>query len=332
LSDIRWGILGPGAIARRFAAGLKELPDAEISAVGARSRESADAFAGEFGVSRRHVGYAALAEDPEVDVIYISTPHVFHAEHAELCLNAGKPVLCEKPFAVNAREAGRVVALAREKEIFLMEGMWTRFFPLMERLRKMVTDGAIGEPRMLAVDFGFRAGINPSGRLFDPALGGGALLDVGVYCVSLSSMFFGPPVEVSGLAHLGETGVDEQSATVLKHEGGRISSLYTAVRTSTPQEATLMGTEGSVRIHSPWWQPGSMTVTRPGEEELIEQPFIGNGFAHEAKAVMEYLRAGKTESEVMPLDETLAIARTMDEIRAQWGLEYPRDLEERSTT
>jgi predicted dehydrogenase len=324
VEKVRWGILGTGAIARQFVQGLNSVPEAEVLAVGSRSRASAQEFADKRNIPRRHASYDGLASDPDVDVVYIATPHPFHAENAMLCLEAGKAVLCEKPFSVNAAEAERVVELARERGLFIMEGMWTRFFPLMEEVRRLVSEGAIGEVRMLNVDFGFRADPDPASRLFDQRLGGGALLDVGVYCVSLASMILGQPSGSVGLSHLGETGVDEQASIVLEHEGGRLANLSIGIRTTTPQEATIMGTEGYVRIHAPWWRPKSMTIYRPGEEsETVDAPVSGNGFNYEAAEVMRCLEAGKTESDVMPLDETISVMRTMDRIRATWGLRYP---------
>ena len=295
---------------------------------GARRRIPLGSLGGEVRrykeILRRHASYHALASDPDVDVVYIATPHPFHAENATLCLEAGKAVLCEKPFCVNAVEAERVVGLAREKGLFLMEGMWTRFFPLMGEVRRLVSEGALGEVRMLNVDFGFRADPDPASRLFAPGLGGGALLDVGVYCVSFASMVLGRPSGSVGIPHLGETGVDEQTSVVLEHAGGRLANLSIGIRTTTPQEATIMGTEGYVRIHAPWWRPKSMTISRPGtEDEYIEAPLSGNGFNYEAAEVMRCLEAGKTESEIMPLDETVSVMRTMDSIRAAWGLKYP---------
>jgi predicted dehydrogenase len=320
----RWGILGTGAIARQFVKGLRSLTEAEVFAVGSRSEDSAAEFAERRNIPRRHASYEDLAADPEVDVVYIATPHPFHAENAELCLQAGKAVLCEKPFCVNAAQAERVVELAREKGVFIMEGMWTRFFPLMEEVRRLLSEGAIGEVRMLNVDFGFRADLDPSSRLFERRLGGGALLDVGVYCVSFASMVLGRPSGFVSLPHLGETGVDEQASVILEHEGGRLANLSIGVRTNTPQEATIMGTEAYIRIHAPWWRPESMTISRPGtEDEIVEAPVSGNGFNYEAAEVMRCLEAGKTESDVMPLDETLSVMRTMDGIRAEWGLRYP---------
>src|ERR687897_753724 len=207
MDSMRWGILGTGRIVREFAAGLRDTPGAETLAVGSRTEDSAREFAASLGIPRHYSSYAELVTDPDVDVVYVATPHPFHAENVTLCLEAGKHVLCEKPMTVNAAQAERLIALAQEEELFLMEGMWTRFYPLMERVRHLISSGAIGEPRLL-----------------NPDLGGGALLDVGVYCVSLSSMIFGPPDRVTGLAHLGETGVDEQSAAILEHGDGRIST------------------------------------------------------------------------------------------------------------
>jgi predicted dehydrogenase len=321
---VRWGILGTGGIASTFVDGLGSLPEAEVLAVGSRSDASAAGFAGEKEIPRRYGAYEGLAEDPDVDVVYVATPHPFHADNVELCLRAGKAVLCEKPFTLNAAEAERVVRLARERGLFLMEGMWTRFFPLIDEVRRLVSDGTIGEVRMLNVDFGFRADLDPTSRLFDPALGGGALLDVGVYCVSLASMVLGQPTGALGLSHLGETGVDEQASIVLKHGAGRLANLSIGIRTASLQEATIMGTDGYVRIHSPWWRPSSMTISRPGrEDETVEKPISGNGFGYEAAEVMRCLERGETESAVMPLDETIAVMRAMDGLRAAWGLEYP---------
>ena len=324
MRPIRWGIIGAGSIAARFAEALCALPEAETLAVGSRSRDSADRFAGANGFSRAYDSYAELAADPDVDVVYVATPHPFHCGNVELCLKAGKAVICEKPFTMNAAEARRLAELARERGLFLMEGMWTRFFPLMKRLRKVLADGTIGEPRMLNVDFGFRAPFDPASRLFDPKLGGGAMLDVGVYCVSFASMVLGRPVRGIGLSYLGETGVDEQFAAALEHGNGRLSSMTAGTRTATPQEATVLGTEGYARIHGPWWQPEAMTISKPGEEDVVvREPTEENGFVYEAAEVMRCLRAGKKESEIMPLDETICVLDAMDEIREAWGLRYP---------
>lgn len=322
----RWGILGTGKIARQFAAGLKHLPDARLMAVGSRAAEPAEVFGEEFAVPHRHPSYEALVSDADVDAIYVATPHSCHRENTLLALAAGKAVLCEKPFTINAREAEEVVAFARTKKLFLMEAMWTRCFPLMAKLRELLAASIVGEVRMLTADFGFRAEYLEEERLFNPAVGGGALLDVGVYPVSLASMIFGTPTRIVSHAQLGKTGVDEEAAIILSHTQGQLAVLSTAIRVDTAQEAIIMGTTGRIRIHSPWWRPAALTIARDGRpDEAMEFPFAGNGYQFEAAEVMRCLRAGKLESDVMPLDETFAIMRTLDVIRAQWGLRYPMD-------
>ncbi|MBN2303719.1 MAG: Gfo/Idh/MocA family oxidoreductase, partial [Anaerolineae bacterium] len=254
----------------------------------------------------------------------IGTPHVFHMDNTLLCLDAGKAVLCEKPFTINADQARRVVARAREKGLFLMEAMWTRFFPAMDRLRDLLAEGTIGELRMLYADFGFRVDINPKGRLFDLALGGGALLDVGIYPVSLASMLLGSPAQISSQAHLGVTGADEQTAVILGYAGGELALLSCATRTLTPQTATLIGTGGTLVIERPWWTPERFTLVLPEMgEQIVQVPFEGNGYQYEAAAVGDCLRAGKLEHDLMPLDETVRLMETLDAIRAPWGLKYP---------
>jgi len=322
---IRWGIVGTGAIAHKFAAGLDDLPDTALVAVGSRSQETADAFANEFGVARRHASYEALANDPDVDVVYISTPHVFHRDNTLMCLNAGKAVLCEKPFAINAGEVSEMIDTAREKGLFLMEAVWTRFLPHMLRVHDLISEGAIGNVRMLQADFGFRMGsVDPDHRLFNRELGGGALLDVGVYTVMLARQLFGQPSEIKSFANLGTTGVDEEAAVLMQHAKGELALLATGIQLETPQEATIMGTEGFIRLHEGWWHPSSFTLHRKGEEpELFEPDCPLNGYNYEALEVGRCLREGRLESDTMPLDESLAVTKTLDAIRAQWGLRYP---------
>ena len=322
---IHWGILGPGSIANRFAKGLQSVPDAKLYAVGSRTQEKADEFADKYGAPKRYGSYEALAEDPDVHAVYIATPHPQHKDAMLMCLNHGKAVLCEKPFTVNAKEAAEVIDLARAKDLFLMEGMWARFFPGMVRVRELLASGAIGEARMLQTDFGFRTDVNPEGRLFNPALAGGSLLDVGVYPISLASMIFGTPTDVSGLAQMGETGVDEMAAVSLKYAQGQLASIVTGVRINTPSEAAIFGTDGSLKLHAPFWNPVNLTLNAGGKTEEIAVPFEGEGFNYEAQEVQSCLRAGKTESAIMPLDETLSIMQTLDTLRSQWGLKYPME-------
>jgi predicted dehydrogenase len=326
VEPIRWGILGTGWIANEFALGLKQLPDAELVAVGSRTRKSAQRFAEQHAVPHRHASYQALASDPDVDVLYVATPNPLHKEHAVLCLESGKPVLCEKPFALNAREAEEIIQAARDAKLFLMEAMWSRFFPLMARLRQLLAEGAIGDVQVLVADLSLRFDFDPADRRYALDLGGGALLDLGVYLVSFASMIMGSPAEITSLAHLGETGVDEQAGIVLRYDQGQLSTLYTSIRMDSPLEAVLMGTKGQIRLH-PWWiRPSKLTLSlSSGETTTVEMPYEGNGYQFEAAEVMACLRANKLESDLMPLDETLSIIQTLDVIRAQWGLIYPTE-------
>ncbi|MDE2858006.1 MAG: Gfo/Idh/MocA family oxidoreductase [Chloroflexota bacterium] len=323
--SIRWGLIGLGSISRKFATGLGYLPDAEVYAVASRSADKADVFGAEFGATKCYGSYEALANDPDVDVVYIGTPHTYHLSNTLLCLKAGKHALCEKPFAVNRAQAQEMVDCARANKRFLMDAFWTRFFPGMVKLRELLADDVIGDVMLLQVDFGFRMGqILPEHRLFNPELGGGALLDVGVYCVQLASMVFGKqPSEILSQGTLGSTGVDELSATIFKYSDYELATIATAIRLNTPQEARIIGSKGVIAL-SEWWRPSEMTVAVSGQEpETLKFQNEGNGFNYEAAAVGDCIRSGLIECDVMPLEETLAIMDTMDRIRAVWGLRYP---------
>jgi predicted dehydrogenase len=324
---VRWGILGAGNIAGSFAEGLQVLPDAALVAVGSRSQEKAAAFAARFGGgARAHGSYEELASDPDVDAVYVATPHTFHLEHTLLALAHGKAVLCEKPFALNLGEAEVMVAEARARHLFLMEAMWTRLLPHVERAVTMAQEGALGEVRQLTADFGFRAAFDPRSRLFDPALGGGGLLDVGVYPLWLAQAVFGEPEEVAAFARLGETGVDEEISVLLRYPGGQTAALQAANRLQTPHEATIIGTEGYLRLLPSWWRPSHLVFHRPGRDpERLEVPSEGNGYNYEAAEVGRCLRAGRLESDRLPLASTLSVMRTMDRIRAAIGLTYPQE-------
>jgi len=323
---IRWGILGTGGIAVKFAKGLSVLPDAELAAVGSRAPETAKAFGDRFRIPRRHGSYEALAHDPEIDVIYVATPHPMHKENSILCLKAGKAVLCEKPLTMNAREAEEVISVAREFRRFFMEAMWTRYLPAVKKVREWLAEGRIGEPRWVAAEFGFRLSRPPESRWLNPDLGGGALLDVGVYCISFASMVFqSEPERIVSMTHIGDTHVDEQSAMTLGYKGGRIAQLSCAVQTTMHNAALIYGTDGKISL-SPWFfQTRRATLETKDDKETGEPPFKKNGYNYEAAEVMRCLRAGELESPGMPLDESLSIMRTMDRIREQWGLKYPME-------
>ena len=332
MKTIRWGILGPGRISGTFAEALREAAGASLVAVGSRDLGRATAFAAAFGATNVYDSYEALVTDPMVDAIYIGTPHTYHCEHALLCLRGGKHVLCEKPIAVNAVQAGRMFSEARSAGLVLMEAMWTRFLPAVIRARELVEAGMIGAVRTIVADFGFRAEFDPRSRLFDPDLGGGSLLDLGIYPLNLAFMIGGAPLELHATAILGATGVDEQCAILLRHQGGVLSILSASLCADTPREATIFGSEGSITLCRPWWG-ATRIVLRPrdGREETMDLPGRGGGYAHEAEAFMDLIRTGTMESDIMPASERLAIIGTMDEIRERWGMTYPCESSRRGT-
>jgi predicted dehydrogenase len=322
---VGWGIVGTGSIATAFASDLALLPDAALAAVGSRTQASADEFADRFDIGHRHPSYEALVTDPDVDVVYVSTPHPFHHDAARLAIEAGKAVLVEKPFTMDAAEARDLAARARASGVFLMEAMWARFVPHMVRVRELLRDGALGDVRSLMADHCQWFVKDRTHRVFAPELGGGALLDLGIYPVSLASMVLGTPSTVTAVSDPAFTGVDATTSVLLQHEGGRHAVLTTSLEAAGPNRAAIIGTEARIEIDSIWYTPTSFRViTRDGAVEGYDEPHEGSGLRHEAVEVMRCLRDGRLESEVMPLDETLAVMTTMDEIRRQIGLSYAR--------
>ncbi|QGZ40096.1 putative dehydrogenase [Pseudoduganella flava] len=326
---IRWGILGTGKIAKAFATALKDTPDAVLAAVASRSVDSATAFAGEYGsheLTKSHGSYQALADDPDVDAIYIATPHPMHRENALMCLNAGKHVLVEKAFTVNRREAEDIVALARAKKLFAMEAMWTRFQPAVLEAKRIVDSGEIGTVATVQGDLGFYSDAGPEHRLFNPALGGGSLLDLGIYPLSIAAYFLGPVKSVQAVGQLGPTGVDVQCTFALQHESGALAACTASLAARTPVEFTICGSKGFVRLHSRFHNTEELTVELDdGNRRTQRFPRIGNGYAHEIIEVNRCLREGLLESPVMPLDETLALMGVLDEMRRQIGVAYDAD-------
>ena len=327
--QIRWGILGLGRIARSFAEGLKHTSNGTLHCVGSRDLNKAMTFAKEWKVANSSGSYEELAERQDIDAVYVATPHSEHARLATLCMNHGKAVLCEKPMAVNALQVDSMIRCAKENEVLLMEGMWTRFAPLMVEIRKILRSGALGEIKTLQADFGFRPqSRDPNSRLFSKTLAGGSMLDIGVYPISLSFMVFGKPSKIITDCHLGETGVDEQAAYVFKYPENQMAVLHSSLQVETAQEAFISGTEGTLKIHKQCWRPQKITVTKKGlEPEVISMPFEGNGFNYEAESFGKLFLAGEKESPIMPLEESLSIHQVMDEIREKWGMVYPMDEE-----
>jgi predicted dehydrogenase len=324
---INWGILGTGTIAHLVASDLQLLPDAELAAVGSRSQDRADAFGDEFGIPRRHASYEALVADDAVDVVHVATPHTGHAAHATMAIEAGCAVLCEKPLAINADEADRLIATARAEEQFLMEGMWTRFLPVMADVRRLVTEERVlGDVQQVRADIGLVQAFDPNHRLFDPALGGGALLDLGVYPMAFAFDLFGPPDDVTSTAVLGQSGVDEQCAVVFEYEDGLQATWQASVRADVGRTCGLAGPDGRLLGRRSWWKGAPFDLTRAdGSTDTFARPFEGNGYQFEAAHVMRCLREGRTESPVMSLDESRALLAVADALRAEWGVEYPQE-------
>ena len=311
--SLRWGLIGTGGIANRFADDLRLLPAADLVAVGSRAQHTADAFADRFAIPHRHASYEALAADDDVQAVYVSTPHPGHHDAAMAAITAGKHVLCEKPFTMDAAQARSLVDAARANGVFLMEAMWTRFLPHVVRLREEIAAGRLGDPRMVIADHGQWFPHDPAHRLLAPELGGGALLDLGIYPVSFSSMIFGTPTAVTAVSDKAFTGVDAQTSILLQHEGGRQSVLTTTLEVVGPNRAAVMGTDARIEIESYWLGPSTFTLTpRQGRPEIFAPVELGNGLRHQANEVAACVAAGALESAVMPLDETVAIMGTLD--------------------
>ena len=322
---IRWGILGTGDIARLVAEDLKLLPNADLTAVGSRSQDRADAFGDAFDVPGRYGSYEALVTESDVDVVHVATPHTSHAADAKMAMNAGRAVLCEKPLAINAREAASIVDCARANDQFLMEAMWTRFLPVITDVRRLIVEEqALGDVLLMQADIGTRQPVDPGHRLFDPALGGGALLDLGVYPIAFAFDLFGAPDEVRSSAVIGETGIDDQCAAILDYEDGPQVVWSASLRVDAGRTCSIAGSRGRLHGTRAWWKGAPFVFTdEDGEETTWARPYEGNGYQFEASHVMRCLREGRSESPVMPLKETLSILEVTDALRAEWGVSYP---------
>ena len=321
---LRWGILATGGIARLFTNDLK-LNGFTVQAVGSRSREGAQAFAEKFDIPTAHAGYEALVADPEVDVVYVSTPHPLHAANARLALEAGKHVLVEKPFTVNAREAQELADLAAERGLLLLEAMWTRYLPHMVRIREIIADGTLGELRSLIADHTQRLPDDPGHRINALELGGGALLDLGIYPISFAWDLFGAPLTIQTTATFKSTGADAQIATIFGYDGDRIATTLSASHTLGPNTASVLGTDGRIEIDRVWYTPTTFRVVAP-DGSVIEEfrsEVTGRGMHFQAAAVERLVAEGNLTGDVLPIDETVAIMRTLDAIREEIGLRYP---------
>ncbi|WP_431676985.1 Gfo/Idh/MocA family protein [Kitasatospora sp. KL5] len=322
---IRWGILATGGIAASFTEDLLGVEGAEVVAVASRSAAGARAFADRFGVPRAYGSWRELAADAEVDVVYVATPHAFHHEATALLLDAGRSVLCEKPFTLSAPQTEELISTARKRGLFLMEAMWTYLDPAVRRITELIADGAIGEVRSVHADFGFPAEFDPAHRLWDPALGGGALLDLGVYPVAFAQLLLGEPESVHAWARLTPQGVDANTAIVLGHASGATALLGCSLTAQSGQRATVQGSAGRIEIERDFFHPDGFVLHRGGREpeEFRAAPRAGHGYGPEAAEVGRCLRAGLTESPLVPLDGSLAVMRTLDAVRDRIGVRYP---------
>jgi predicted dehydrogenase len=320
---VRWGIAATGSIAASMCEALRTLPDAEIVAVGSRTQDAADAFAERFGISRAHGGYEALWADDDVDIVYIASPHSHHHAMATAALDAGKHVLCEKAFAVNANQAREMVDAARRNDRFLMEAMWTWFIPAVVDIRRRVLAGEIGELKVIEADFGIPV-TDPDGRHRRIDLAGGALLDLGIYPITFARFLAGDPIGAKVSGSLGDTGVDATVGGVVTFAGGTLGVFHTSLDMTTSLRASVYGTLGRIDVDAPFWFPTSFTVRVTGEEPAhVDMP--NQGLAHEAAHAMQRIRDGHRESDVIPLATTVSTMELLDDIRAQLGVVYPEE-------
>ncbi|MFE4194414.1 Gfo/Idh/MocA family protein [Paenarthrobacter sp. NPDC056912] len=327
-NPIRWGILGTGFIAGLQTQDLNE-NGFTVQAVGSRSVDSSKAFAEQYSIPASHGSYEDLVSDPEVDVVYIATPHPFHRANALLALNAGKHVLVEKSFTMNAREAREIVELAESRGLVALEAMWTRFLPHMIRLREIIQEGTIGEVRKVVASHNQSLPTDPAHRLNDPALGGGALLDLGIYPISFAFDILGTPSRIHASASMTATGVDRQTAAIFEYAGGAQAIVDCELDAASANRALVIGTEGWIDIEHTWYNPVPFTVHAVDGSvvERYDQPVNSRGMQYQAAEMERLVRAGSTQGTILPPSETVAIMAAMDEIRRQIGLSYEADAE-----
>ena len=326
MQEIRWGVVGPGRIAEKVVEDFAVVDGARPVAVASRSLDRARAFADRHGLERAYGSYAEILADPDVDVLYVATPHPQHHAVALGALRAGKALLVEKAFTATTAGCVEVVDLARATGVFAMEAMWTRFQPAVVAVRELVADGAIGEVRSVQADLGIAREYDPVDRLFDLTLGGGALLDLGVYVVSFAQMLLGTPSRLVAAGSLFPSGADAEATLLLDHGDGRTATLTTSLRQALPGQARVFGTTGWIDVLPRFHHPQTIVLHRAGAEpETITRQQTGGGYAHELTEVTECLRAGRSESAVMPLADTLAVQTVLGEAAEQLGVRHTED-------
>ena len=325
----KWAILGCGRIAGKFAADLLLVPDATLYAVASRDLEKAKVFADQYPAEKVYGSYEALVADPEIDIIYVATPHSHHHAHTLLCLRHNKAVLCEKAFAINGAQVKEMVAEARNRKVFLMEAMWTKFLPHYNKVKEMIREGKLGTLQSIQVNFGFLPPQPPAQRIFDPALGGGTLLDIGIYNVFLVLSILGKPDQIQAMMTRASTGVDEQLAVQFQYNTGAVAQLLSSFSSNLQTDANIAGNGGRIRLTSRFYEPSATIEFYPERVDSLQIIPVakdpGWGYHYEIRHVQECLRQGLTESPVMTHQDSLDLMETMDRIRAEVGLVYPAD-------
>jgi len=321
--QINWGILGAGRIADKFCTALVNTPGNSLVAVASRKEESGKAFASKFKAKRFYNNYLSLVNDPDIDVIYIATPHVFHYEQTLLCLNHNKHVLCEKPMSISFHQTQEMITLAQKNNLFLMEAMWTACMPFMQKIKEVIAMDIIGSIQYVQADFGFSTPFDVDSRLFNKALGGGSILDVGVYPISLATLLLGEPSGIQSFSKLSSTGVDEYANIILQYPNGATTHLFSAITTQTAIEATIIGTKGRIKVDSPWYMATDFTVIlNDGTTKPYSFPHLTNGFEYEIVEVMNCLKNRLLQSNLVTHYQTLVVSKIMNDVLKQTGVVY----------
>jgi predicted dehydrogenase len=319
---IHWGIIGLGKIANKFASDLQHSETAILQGVASRSLEKAIAFASTHNAVSTFDSYEKLVNDPKIDVIYIATPHTFHFENTMLCLKHGKAVLCEKPMGINSTQVKTMIQEAKSRKLFLMEAIWTRFMPTIEKMIALLDEKVIGDVIQVRADFGFKAELNLESRLFNKELGGGSLLDIGIYPIFLSLLVLGIPTDIKTMARMTATDVDSFCAMLFNYSTNAKAVLESTIEANTPTEAFIHGTKGTIKLHRRFHQPNTITLDKDGKETIFKLPFTGNGYVHEIEEVNSCILNGETESKKLPLDLSMNLITLIDTVKTQIGLHY----------
>ncbi|MDY8136317.1 Gfo/Idh/MocA family oxidoreductase [Aquimarina sp. 2201CG5-10] len=320
--NVKWGILGCGKIAHKFAKDLMSIPNAIIYATASRNLQKAKNFGKAYNSVVFYGSYQELAQDKNIDIIYIATPHVFHFENTMMCLHHSKAVLCEKPFAMNIKQVEEMIVLAKNKNVFLMEALWTYFLPHYQYVLNVIASKELGEVKSLKADFGFASDFDATSRVFNKKLGGGSLLDVGIYPLFAALSILGYPEEIEAKAHIGKTGVDENCTMALQYKNGVQASLFSAIDEETTTTANIQFDKGSIYIHSRFHEPSSITIQKDGISETIHFEVLTNGYSFEAIHAQEMLLNDKTESTIMTFEKSLQLIQLLDTVRNKIGLHY----------